>query len=313
MYTYLDVNNYFPVSKSYYESPYIAQLDYGNLEAFLNLYRTKKIEKHNIDFNWKQELRDEKTDLIFLKSRIYDPEIKSFLTMDSYNVDNKYNYSDGDPVNKIDPTGHMATWVKDSIDFATISAAVIATISSLGSASEASVGIVAATEAATEAVTEAATEATIEETTEAATKAATEKATEATAQIDTKTTTNTNSNFANFLGIVSGSTGIFSDHTNGQISLDMSIISSIYGLASTSINIENTEIEVEKEITTLGKISKKTKNYFYNTYLEPIKKIASKGKNVAYQLANDADYINNINNINTFSVPGINPYKNIIF
>jgi RHS repeat-associated protein len=294
MYTYLNVNNYFPVSKSYYESPYIAQLDYGNLEAFLNLYRKKTIEKHNINFNWKQELRDEKTDLIFLKSRIYEPEIKSFLTMDSYNVDNKYNYGDGDPINKMDPTGHMAKWVKDLIDVVTISAAVIATISSLGSASEASVGVVAATEAETEAATEATTEA----------------ATEATAQIDTKTTTNTNSNFANFLEAASGSTGIASDHTNGQIGLDLSIISFISGLASASINIGNTEIETEKEIITFGKIAKKTKNYLYNSYVEPIKNIASTGKDMAYQIVNNADYINHMK---TFPTPGMSPYENIPF
>lgn len=298
MYTYLNVNNYFPVSKSYYESPYIAQLDYGNLEAFLNLYRKKTIKKHNIDFNWKQELRDEKTNFTYLRSRMYNPNIRSFLTMDTYNVDNKYNYSDGDPVNKIDPTGHMAKWVKDLIDVVTISAAVIATISSLGSASEVSVGVVAATETATETATEAATET------------ATEAATEATAQINIKTTSNTNSNFANFLGVVSGSTGIASNYTNGQISLDLNEISSISGLASTSINIGNTEIEAEENITTLEKISKKTKNYLYNIHIKPIKNIASTGQDMAYQIANNANYINYMK---TFSLPEISPYENIPF
>ena len=60
-------------------------------------------------FGFTQAFTDEKTGLIYLSSRFYNPAQMAFLSMDSYQTENRYAYCEGDPINRIDPTGH--SWV----------------------------------------------------------------------------------------------------------------------------------------------------------------------------------------------------------
>jgi RHS repeat-associated protein len=45
--------------------------------------------------------------LMYYDSRYYDPDLGRFLQPDSYDVPNKYAYVSNDPVNKVDPSGHI--------------------------------------------------------------------------------------------------------------------------------------------------------------------------------------------------------------
>ena len=56
---------------------------------------------------------DEKTGLYYMNARYYDPETGRFISQDSYRGENEsfwhlYVYCDADPVNGVDPTGHVA-------------------------------------------------------------------------------------------------------------------------------------------------------------------------------------------------------------
>lgn len=57
-------------------------------------------------FAWKQEYADPETGLVYLRSRFYNPDLSAFMTMDHRYEHNRYAYGNGDPVNRIDPTGH---------------------------------------------------------------------------------------------------------------------------------------------------------------------------------------------------------------
>lgn len=61
------------------------------------------------DFGFTQGFTDRLSGLVHLGSRFYNPKQMSFLTMDSVHTENRYAYCEGDPVNRIDPTGH--SWV----------------------------------------------------------------------------------------------------------------------------------------------------------------------------------------------------------
>ncbi|KAI0412558.1 hypothetical protein F5X98DRAFT_391821 [Xylaria grammica] len=58
-------------------------------------------------FGWQQELSDPEEGLVYLRSRFYQPDNMSFLTMDgSPDQENRYAYCKGDPINASDPDGH---------------------------------------------------------------------------------------------------------------------------------------------------------------------------------------------------------------
>ncbi|WP_192483472.1 MULTISPECIES: RHS repeat domain-containing protein [Cysteiniphilum] len=59
------------------------------------------------NFTYKGEYQDLDSNTVYLKARDYDPASARFLSRDSYDVWNHYSYADSDPVNKIDPSGHM--------------------------------------------------------------------------------------------------------------------------------------------------------------------------------------------------------------
>ena len=58
------------------------------------------------DYTYTNQEQD-KSGLLHYDSRYYDPDLGRFLQPDSYDVPNKYAYVSNDPVNRIDPSGHM--------------------------------------------------------------------------------------------------------------------------------------------------------------------------------------------------------------
>lgn len=66
-------------------------------------------------FGYNGEYQDHITHLTDFRARNYNSNYQRFMTMDSYPVWNKYSYSDADPVNHIDPTGHNAKqWLEQN-------------------------------------------------------------------------------------------------------------------------------------------------------------------------------------------------------
>lgn len=61
----------------------------------------------NESFAWTQEYTDPVSGLIYLRARYYNPGLMRFMTMDNLTKDNRYAYCAGDPINRVDPTGHM--------------------------------------------------------------------------------------------------------------------------------------------------------------------------------------------------------------
>ncbi|KAI0907310.1 hypothetical protein F4823DRAFT_25150 [Ustulina deusta] len=61
----------------------------------------------HLSFGFTKAFTNQASGLVYLRSRFYDPENSSFLTMDTYDIkENRYAYCEGDPVNYFDPTGH---------------------------------------------------------------------------------------------------------------------------------------------------------------------------------------------------------------
>ncbi len=59
-------------------------------------------------FSWKQEYMDRENELVYLRSRFYNPDLMRFMTMDTYGLSNRYAFGNGNPIDNIDPTGHMS-------------------------------------------------------------------------------------------------------------------------------------------------------------------------------------------------------------
>ncbi|KAI1425515.1 hypothetical protein F5Y12DRAFT_795856 [Xylaria sp. FL1777] len=63
----------------------------------------------HLSFGFTKAFTNQTSGLVYLRSRFYDPDNLSFLTMDTYDTqENRYAYCKGDPVNYFDPTGHTA-------------------------------------------------------------------------------------------------------------------------------------------------------------------------------------------------------------
>lgn len=63
----------------------------------------------SMSFTWRQEFADPSTGLVYLRARYYNPALMAFMSMDSLTKDNRYAYCSGDPINLVDPNGHMET------------------------------------------------------------------------------------------------------------------------------------------------------------------------------------------------------------
>ncbi|KAE8844086.1 hypothetical protein HRS9122_05189 [Pyrenophora teres f. teres] len=68
--------------------------------------KTPSVPPVDSSFGYNGEFTDLSTGLIYLRSRFYNPKLKSFLSMDTLHVENRYAYCRGDPINLIDPSGH---------------------------------------------------------------------------------------------------------------------------------------------------------------------------------------------------------------
>ncbi|KAK1248030.1 hypothetical protein MKX07_000918 [Trichoderma sp. CBMAI-0711] len=89
--------------------------------------------KPQTSFAFGQELVDALTGVVYLRSRFYQPDLRSFLSMDSQLVENRYAYCQGDPVNLFDPTGHFSLRKVLTAVVGTVAAAGVAFVT-LGSA-----------------------------------------------------------------------------------------------------------------------------------------------------------------------------------
>lgn len=59
-------------------------------------------------FGYNNEYQDPDTLLTYLKARDYDVVYQHFMTMDSYPLFNRYHFTNQDPINQIDPSGHWS-------------------------------------------------------------------------------------------------------------------------------------------------------------------------------------------------------------
>lgn len=64
-------------------------------------------EGSNTPFAYSHYLADQAAKMDYLKARFYLPHIRTFLTRDSKNLNNRYQYANDNPIMNIDPSGHM--------------------------------------------------------------------------------------------------------------------------------------------------------------------------------------------------------------
>lgn len=74
-----------------------------------NVNASSKTLGASLSFTWKQEFNDPTTGLVYLRSRFYNPNIMRFMSTDTYPLYNKHAFGNGDPINKMDPSGHFST------------------------------------------------------------------------------------------------------------------------------------------------------------------------------------------------------------
>ena len=71
-------------------------------------------------YGYNGENYNERSGLQYLRARYYEPETGTFLTRDSYlgNImnplsQNRYSYAENNPIMNVDPSGHIAKWIKN--------------------------------------------------------------------------------------------------------------------------------------------------------------------------------------------------------
>jgi RHS repeat-associated protein len=106
------------VKQSYQYEPYGAQTE-------LLINNSSII--HN-PFQYNGEYFDVESGLIYLRARYYYPQIKRFISRDSAALINRYFYGGGNPINSIDPSGHMPKWLGDVLGGITIVLSAVAIV-----------------------------------------------------------------------------------------------------------------------------------------------------------------------------------------
>ena len=61
-------------------------------------------------FQYSGEYQDLESGLYYQRARYYSPEIERFIQRDSYDLINRYNYANGNPMMNVDPSGHKVDW-----------------------------------------------------------------------------------------------------------------------------------------------------------------------------------------------------------
>jgi RHS repeat-associated protein len=58
-------------------------------------------------FGYRGYYIDTESALCYCQARYYSPDIMRFINRDTYNVSNRYAYCDANPIENIDPNGHV--------------------------------------------------------------------------------------------------------------------------------------------------------------------------------------------------------------
>jgi len=109
------VNSSGDVQKKYNYSPYGSQLSYGSNLG--NKATTETLSLTQNPFTYSRYYCDSESGFYYLKARYYDPQIGEFLSMDTYNLPNRYMYVNGNPIMGIDPLGHANNFIFHSGEF----------------------------------------------------------------------------------------------------------------------------------------------------------------------------------------------------
>ncbi len=83
------------------------------------------------NFSYNSEYQDPVSDLVYLRARDYDANTQRFITQDSANVWNKYNFADSNPIMNIDPSGHMPAWLNYTLNIAGFFGGIVAGIAAV--------------------------------------------------------------------------------------------------------------------------------------------------------------------------------------
>ncbi len=112
-------------------------------------------------FLWNQEYTDTDTNLVYLRARFYNPKLMHFMNADTVDTNNPYSFGNGDPINNIDPSGHLSEEARWGIGIAGVLIGIggaVASIASFGTSAAAAAtadAAIASAAAAGEAATEA--------------------------------------------------------------------------------------------------------------------------------------------------------------
>ena len=91
---------------------------YGELD---DINTTKKSEARIMNFDqnpfvYGSGYYDTESNLQYMGARYYSADIGRFMAQDSYDLINRYNYANANPIMNIDPDGHMAAWVNYTLN-----------------------------------------------------------------------------------------------------------------------------------------------------------------------------------------------------
>jgi len=75
-------------------------------------------------FKYSSYYLDAESGLYYLQARYYSPELMKFISMDTYDLANKYAYGNGDPIANTDPQGHSAERIVAGVVFGLMASAL---------------------------------------------------------------------------------------------------------------------------------------------------------------------------------------------